>query len=70
MESLSASAYKNDIHLSEEELVFSYNFIKNHYREILKNPASFDFKDYAGYYSEENFIKISKLINKYRGFLG
>ena len=70
MEELYEVALKQGINLSEEELNFSFNFIKINYKEILKNPTNFDFQNYAGYYSEENFIKINNLINKYRHFLG
>jgi len=62
-------ASKQGINFSEEELNFSYNFIKNNYQEVLKNPAMFDFNQFAGYYSHENFIKIHNLINKYRHYL-
>jgi len=69
MEDLALHAHKQGINLSEPELVFSYNFIKSNYHEVIKNPANFDFQNYAGYYSEENFIKINNLINKYRHLL-
>ena len=68
-QNLYESALKQGINLSEEELNFSYNFLKNNYDEVLKNPAHFDFNQYAGYYSEENFIKINNLINKYRHYI-
>ena len=69
IEELYQQALKQGIHLSEEELNFSFNFIKENYQEILKNPANFDFQNYAGYYSEENFNKINNLINSYRHLL-
>ena len=69
MNDLYSQALKQGVNLSETELMFSYDFIKNNYQNIMNNPASFNFNDYAGYYSEENFIKISNLIEKYRRFL-
>lgn len=62
-------AYKNDIALSDEETDFVYNFIKNNYREVIKNRDSFDFSAYKEKFSEENFQKIEKLIKKYISYL-
>ena len=69
IESLQQSALKQGINFSEEELNFSYNFIKTNYEEVLKNPAHFDINQYAGYYSHENFVKINELYNKYKHYL-
>ena len=69
IEDLALHAHKQGINLSEAELIFSFDFIKNNYQEVIKNPDNFDFQNYAGYYSEENFEKINNLINKYRHFL-
>lgn len=62
-------AYKNDIDLSDEETDFVYNFIKNNYREVIKNRDSFDLSAYKEKFSEENFQKIEKLIKKYISYL-
>lgn len=62
-------AYKNNIALSDEETDFVYNFIKNNYREVIKNRDSFDLSAYKEKFSEENFQKIEKLIKKYISYL-
>ena len=69
IEDLNNLAIKHNINLSENELNFTYSFIKNHYEAVLKNPANFDFREYAEYYSEENFQKINQLIKKYYSYL-
>ena len=60
---------KNNIYLDEHELVFTYNFIKNNYKEVLKNKDNFDFSKYKKEFSEENYFKIEKLIKKYISYL-
>ena len=65
-------AFKNDIMLSEEELNFTYDFIKKNYNAILKSNG-FNIERYASYYSKENFPKVKKLFSdyfqKYRAYL-
>lgn len=62
-------ANKNDINLSNEELDFTYIFIKENYKEAIDNKDSFDLSKYKNKFSEENFIKIEKLIQKYISYL-
>lgn len=62
-------AEKNNIYLDEHELLFTYNFIKNNYKEVLKNKDNFDFSKYKKEFSEENYFKIEKLIKKYISYL-
>ena len=62
-------AEKQDIYLSEAELQFTYDFIKNNYDAVLSNPDNFNFENYQQHYSKENFIKINNLINKYKNYL-
>ena len=69
IEDINNHAIKYNINLSEDELIFTYNFIKNNYEEILDNPDSFNFSDYEAYYSKENFSKINQLIKKYYNYL-
>ena len=64
-EDLNAFALKNDIHLSPEELDFLYRFIKKNYEALYANP-NIDLTKYKGYFSEENFTKIMKLVNSYK----
>ena len=58
-------ATSKDINLTEDELTFTYNFVKKNYRDFLKNPKVFDIRRYKNNYSEENFNKISKVWNEY-----
>lgn len=60
---------KNGIRLSDHELDFTYNFIKNNYKEVLRNKDSFDFSKYKKEFSEENYLKIEGLIRKYISYL-
>lgn len=58
-------ALKNNINLNSNELDFTYNFIKNNYKNILDNPNNFDLTQYKTKFSDENFVKIEKLFNEY-----
>ena len=62
-------ALKNNIKLNNNELDFIYNFIKTRYKEVLSNPNSFNFTKYKNNFSNENFIKINGLINRYKMLL-
>ena len=55
-------ATKKDIRLSNEELDFTYDFIKKHYKEIMQD-------NYKDRFSKENAGKISKLIDEYINYL-
>ena len=68
-EDINNFANKNNINLNNNELDFIYNFIKSKYKEIIDNPNSFDFTKYKTHFSNENFIKINGLINKYKMLL-
>lgn len=58
-------AVSKGANLSEQELDFTYNFIKKNWREVLKNPAIFDIDRYKEKYSPENFKKIKQVFNEY-----
>jgi len=58
-------AIKKDIILSEEELNFTYNFIKKNYKNILSNPKLLDLNRYQNNYTKENFSKITKVYQEY-----
>ncbi len=58
-------AITKGINLSPEELEFSYEFIKKNWQSVLSNHGIFDVDKYKEHYSEENFIKIKKLIKEY-----
>lgn len=58
-------ALKKNINLSNDELDFTYIFIKKNYKEILKNPSLFNMERYKEKYSRENYLKISNLFREY-----
>ena len=58
-------AITKEIYFSEKELNFSYDIIKKNWKTILSNHGVFDIDKYKDNYSEENFIKIKKLIKEY-----
>ncbi len=58
-------AISKGIGLSKDELDFSYNYIKKNWKNVLSNYSLFDFDKYKDKYSDENFIKIKKLIKEY-----
>ena len=59
-------AINNNITLSEEELIFTYNFIKKNYLVLLNDPNLLDMNKYKDRYSEENYNKINELIDNYK----
>lgn len=58
-------AISKNIELSEEELNFTYDFVKKNYKTFLGNPKLFNIERYQNYYSKENFSKITKVYNEY-----
>lgn len=62
-------ALKNNINLNKNELDFIYNFIKSKYKEVLNNPNNFNLVKYKNNFSNENFIKINAIVNKYKMLL-
>jgi len=64
-EDVSSFAVKNNVYLSEQELNFTYLFIKENGSELVKNPEMLDLQKYKNYYSEENFLKIEQLLKEY-----
>ena len=58
-------ALKNNIHLSKEELAFTYEFIKKNWSGIIANVDYLDINRYKDKYSPENFVKIEKLFKEY-----
>lgn len=62
-------ALKNNINLNNNELDFIYNFIKTRYKEVLSNPSSFNLVKYKNNFSNENFIKINAIVNRYKMLL-
>ena len=72
-EQVSNFALSKDINLSNEELDFTYEFVKKNWEKILGNPKLLNLDRYKEKFSEENFIKINKLFieysQKYRNYL-
>lgn len=58
-------ALKKGVNLSQNELEFTYNFIKQNYKTILNNPKLLDLERYKNKYTKENFEKISKVFQEY-----
>ena len=62
-------ALNNNIKLNTNELDFIYNFIKAKYKDILNNPSNFNLVKYKNNFSNENFIKINAIVNRYKMLL-
>jgi len=73
LEDVNNFAKKKNINLSNEELEFTYEFIKKNSETMLANPSVFDIDRYREKYSPENFSKIKKVFieyfSKYQRFL-
>jgi hypothetical protein len=54
-------AISKGIGLSNDELEFSYLFIKKNWMNILSNKGLFDIDKYKDKYSNDNFMKIKNL---------
>jgi len=68
-ENINNFALKNNINLNNNELEFIYNFIKTRYKDILNNPSNFNLVKYKQNFSNENFIKINAIVNRYKMLL-
>ena len=68
-EDITSFALKNNIKLNSNELDFIYNFIKTKYKDILNNPKNFNLVKYKQNFSNENFIKINAIVNRYKMLL-
>jgi hypothetical protein len=66
-------AKKNNIFLSNEELEFTYKFVKKNWQIIYSNPNMLNMDKYKDKFSEENLSKIKNLIKvyllKYKNYL-
>ena len=59
-------AIKNNIYLSNDELNYIYDYIKENYMYYIDNYNSFNVDTHKSHLSEENYLKIRNLINKYK----
>lgn len=64
-EDINNFAKSKNIFLSENELDFTYNFVKKNYKEYFSNPKLFNLERYQNYYTKENFSKITKVYQEY-----
>lgn len=58
-------AISKGVNLSNEELQFTYEFIKKNYKTILGNPSLLNLDLYKNKFSSENFEKVKKILNEY-----
>ena len=54
-----------NINLNNDELDFTYDFIKKNWNQVLSNPNLEYFDKYKNKYSLDNFNKLKKLANEY-----
>jgi len=64
-EDINNFALSKNITLSEDELNFTYDFIKKNYKNLLGNPNLLNLELYKNKYSKENFSKITKVYQEY-----
>ena len=65
LEDISSFANSKNCYLNQQELEFTYNFIKKNWKDVLQNPSLLDLNHYKKFYSEENFYKIKRIYNEY-----
>lgn len=58
-------AIKNNVFLNEEELLFTYDFVKKNWQTVIANPNVLNLDRYKDKFTEENLIKIKKLFKEY-----
>lgn len=58
-------ALSKNVHLSNDELDFTYLFLKKNWQEIIKNPSIFNIDRYKDRYTEENFKKVKQVYLEY-----
>lgn len=64
-EQIDTFAKKNKTFLSNEELDFTYTFVKKNWELILRNPNLLQFERLKDHYSAENLVKIQKVFRAY-----
>ena len=64
-EQLNNFALQNEVTLSPEELDFTYEFVKKNWEIIFRNPNLLKLDRFKNRFSEENYLKIKKLIQFY-----
>ncbi len=61
-EDVNKFAKSKNVFLDNDELTFTYDFVKKNYKEMLKNPSLFKIDRYKNKYKGNNFEKIKKYI--------
>ena len=61
---------KNNINLNEQELDFTFNYIKNNYKTIINDIDSFNIDRFKDKFREEIHVKLTNLINEYKNKYG
>lgn len=73
LEDINSFANNKGINLNDNELLFTYEFIKKNWSSILGNPKLFNIDRYKSNYTADNFIKIKRVykeyLNKYSNYL-
>lgn len=64
-ENVNNFAISKGIFLNEQELNFTYDFIKKNWEQVIRNPQLLHLERYQNNFTPENFIKIQKLFNEY-----
>lgn len=65
-ENIITFAQNNDINLSEEEATFIYDFLEKNWSELLGSPDTLVMSRYKDKFSEDNYLKLDRLVNQYR----
>lgn len=72
IEKLEEFGIKNDIHLSNDELKFLLNLVKEHYEDIIKDDSKY-LEELEKNINPNEFVKVKELYlhykNKYKGYL-
>ena len=72
-EDVNKFAKSKNVFLDNDELTFTYDFVKKNNKEMLKNPSLFKIDRYKNKYKGNNFEKIKKVyieyFSKYQRFL-
>lgn len=55
----------NNIYLDENELSFSYKFIKENWDKIISSPNMINLDSYKINFKNENFVKLNNLYKEY-----
>ncbi len=58
-------ALSKNINLTNEELTFTYDFVKKNWEQVINNPKLLNLDRFKDKFSPENFTKIEKLFNEY-----